>query len=115
MNLVLTNARIYTCDPAQPWATALAIAHDKIIAVGSDADMDGVRLPNVKRLDLNGAFVTPGLIDAHTHLMGTGFALQRIDLPREPSRALVIEAVRQRAATTAAGKWILGRGWVRVP
>lgn len=115
MNLILTNARIYTCDPAQPWATALAIANDRIVAVGSDADMDGVRLPNAERINLNGAFVTPGLIDAHTHLLSTGYALQRIDLPREPARELAIETVRRRAATTPAGKWILGRGWVRVP
>ena len=94
MNLILTNANVYTVDSAQtraqqPRATAIAISHGRIIAVGSDDDVQNISLPGAQTINLNGAFVLPGLIDAHLHLEQTGHALQRVLLWDVPSMAEV--------------------------
>jgi predicted amidohydrolase YtcJ len=113
MNLILTNANIYTVNPAQPRATALAIANDRIIAVGSDDDINNIQLPGAVRLNLDGAFVLPGLIDAHLHLQWTGLSMQRVDVYEVPSRREAVERVRARAAQTPLGQWIIGHGWAQ--
>ena len=113
MNLLITNANIYTVNPAQTRATAIAIANDRIIAVGTEAEIEAIHLPGSERLDLNGAFVLPGLIDAHLHLMWTGFAMQRVILFEVPSRREAVERVRARAAQTPPGQWIQGTGWMQ--
>ena len=116
MNLILTNANVYTVDSAQtraqqPRATAIAISHGRIIAVGSDDDVQNISLPGAQTINLNGAFVLPGLIDAHLHLEQTGHALQRVLLWDVPSISEAVNRVRAKAAQTEAGKWIQGAGW----
>ena len=65
--LVLHNGRMYTLDPAQPWADAVAIRQGKLIAVGSLASLASLIGPNTRQHDLDGAFCMPGLHDMHTH------------------------------------------------
>jgi predicted amidohydrolase YtcJ len=113
MNVILTNANIYTVDPAQPRATALAIANDRIVAVGSDDEIERVQLPGAARLNLGGAFVLPGFIDAHLHLEWTGLGMQRVSVFEVPSRREAVERVRARAAQTPPGEWIFGDGWTQ--
>jgi predicted amidohydrolase YtcJ len=113
MNLLITNANIYTVNPAQPRASAIAIANDRILAVGSDDDINAIHLPNAQRLDLNGAFVAPGFIDAHLHLGMTGMAMQQVNVYEVGTKREAIERVRARAATTPAGEWIQGHGWMQ--
>lgn len=113
MNLILCNASIYTVNPAQPRATAIAIANDRIVAVGSDAEIDAVRLPGAQRVNLAGAFVMPGMIDAHLHLQWSGLAMQRVNVFDLPSVQAVVERVRERARRTPPGKWITGGGWAQ--
>ncbi len=109
MNILLTNAKIYTSNPKQPRASAIAIANDRIVAVGSDSDVANISLPNLQRVNMNGAFVTPGLIDAHLHLEKAGFAMQNVDVFELPTKAETLARVRERAAVTPKGEWI--RGW----
>jgi predicted amidohydrolase YtcJ len=111
MNLILTNANVYTVNPRQPRASAIAIANDRILAVGGDAEIAAISLPHAQRIDLRGAFVLPGLIDAHLHLELTGFALQRVPLDEVPSITEAVRRVRERAAHVPAGQWIEGWGW----
>ncbi len=113
MNLIIYNANIYTVNPAQPRATALAIANDRIVAVGSDAEIDAVRLPNAQRVNLAGAFVMPGMIDAHLHLQWTGLGMQSVNVFEAPSIEAVVARVRERAQRTPPGKWITGEGWTQ--
>ncbi len=113
MNLILHNAIVHTVDPRQPRATALAIANDRIVAVGSDADIDAVRLPGARRIDLGGAFVLPGLIDAHLHLAWTGLGMRQVDVFEVPSVQAAVARVRQRAQRTPPGEWIQGNGWTQ--
>jgi predicted amidohydrolase YtcJ len=113
MNFILHNAIVYTVDPRQPRASAIAIANDRIVAVGSDADVDAVRLPGARRIDLGGAFVLPGLVDAHLHLMWTGLGMQQVDVFEVPSIQAAVERVRERARRTPPGEWIQGNGWTQ--
>lgn len=113
MNLILYNANIYTVNPAQPRATALAVANDRIVTVGSDVDIDAVRLPDAQRVNLNGAFVMPGMIDAHLHLQSTGIAMRSVNVFEAPSIDAAVARVRERAQRTPPGTWIIGEGWTQ--
>ncbi len=109
--LLLYNARIYTSNPRQPYASAVAIVNGRILAVGNDDDLLALALPGARREDLGGAFVTPGFIDAHLHLQWVGLAMQRVALEDVTSLAEAIARVQQRAARTPPGAWIEGWGW----
>jgi predicted amidohydrolase YtcJ len=108
---VLINARIHTVSGEHPVAEALAWdATGRIVAVGTkDAVLAQAAGATVH--DAGGATVVPGLIDAHAHLMGLGFALLRADLVGARSKAEVIERLQAFAATLPEGAWLLGRGW----
>ncbi|MCY7355834.1 MAG: amidohydrolase [Lysobacter sp.] len=108
---LLTAARIYTSDPAQ--ATVQAMAWDdsgRILAVG-DIKTLAARYPDATRIDAPKATVVPGLIDAHGHVMGLGYALMRADLVGSKDKADVIARLQGFEKTLPAGVWLLGRGW----
>ena len=62
---ILRNGKIYTVDPAQPWAEAVAIRNGAIIAVGSNESMAGLTGDGTAVIDLGGRMVLPGLMDVH--------------------------------------------------
>src|SRR6185503_10211310 len=87
----------------------IAIAGDKIVAVGSD---DQVRKLGGKReVSLAGKTVTPGLIDAHCHLYGLGVDMERVSVRQLDSAEAVAKVVADAAKGRPAGEWLLGRGW----
>jgi predicted amidohydrolase YtcJ len=114
-DLLLVNGRIHTLDPGRPEATALLVRGERIVAVGTDADLKAEAGPTARVLDLGGHAVIPGLIDTHTHLFDAMQSRVAGDLdlgvPAVTSLAQATAAVRVRAATTPAGAWILGDGW----
>ncbi|HTU66328.1 MAG TPA: amidohydrolase [Steroidobacteraceae bacterium] len=67
-DVVIVNADIRTMDPAHPVASALAIANDRILKVGSDADIQPLIGAKTRRIDAQGNTVLPGLIDSHIHV-----------------------------------------------
>ena len=69
---VLVNARLWTGDSAAPWAEAIALRGGRILAVGSEDEVLAAVGMDVDRMDLTGAFVTPGFIDGHTHFNRAG-------------------------------------------
>jgi len=101
MNLLLTNANIYTVNPRQPRAAAIAIVNDRIVAVGTNAEIEGIHLPNAQRIDMRGAFVLPGLIDSHLHLQYTAIAMLSVDLDEVPSLEEAVRRVRARCEHAA--------------
>jgi len=111
MNRLLVNANVYTVNPRQPRATAIAIVGNRILAVGDNETIDSLVLPDARREDLEGAFVLPGLIDAHVHLMQTGFAMQRVNLDGARDVSEAVQRVCERAMQTLPGTWIQGWGW----
>ena len=110
-DLLLHHARIYTVDPSRPEAQAIAIRGDRIVALGSDAEVMTWRGPATRVIDAGGRALVPGLHDAHGHVLGLGELLQQIDVRGTTTAAAVVAAVRARTATTPPGAWILGRSW----
>jgi predicted amidohydrolase YtcJ len=66
--LVLVDAKVFTADPALPYAQAVAIEDGRILAVGSNEQVRALIGPNTRIIDVGGRLVTPGLVEAHVHL-----------------------------------------------
>ena len=109
--LILHNATIYTVDARHSVAEAVAISGDRILRVGSDADILGLKGPSTRVVDLRGATIVPGLHDAHAHVVGLGASLQDVDLRGARSFEEVVGRVRRRLANARPGEWVVGRGW----
>lgn len=107
-SLVLYNARIYTVDASHPRAEAVAIAGGRLLAVGSNREIDALTTGRTKKIDLGGQTVVPGFIDAHTHVADSGLRhLREVDCDLR-SIAEIQAAIRKRAAVTPKGEWVLG-------
>jgi predicted amidohydrolase YtcJ len=110
-DLILRNAVVHTVDAARRTAGAVAVQAGRIVAVGDAGDVDGVRGPATRVVDLGGAMVLPGFQDAHCHLGMSGYATTRCDL--SGSRG-ADEHLRRIAAYSRAHpdrEWIVGGGW----
>ena len=107
-DLVLYNGDIHTMDAATPRAQAVAIAGNRVLAVGSNAK---VLSPQGEEMDLRGRTVVPGFTDSHLHFMSYGLSLKQIDLAEVPTLEEALARVAARAQTTPAGQWLTGRGW----
>ena len=110
-DLLLLNAHIVTMNDKQPSAEAIAIQGDRIAWVGSADEAKRLYPKPSRTIDLQGATVLPGLIDAHTHLINLGESLTRLNLKDVPTEKEIVDRVKQRAASAAPGEWILGWGW----
>jgi len=108
-DLVVVNARIYTVNPTQPVASALAVKGGRILAVGDD--VSAYVTPATKKIDAKSATIIPGLIDAHAHLRGLGDSLEILDLRSTRSPQEVAGLVRSAASQRTKGEWIRGRAW----
>ena len=110
MTRILYHARIFTNDPRQPHASAMAIDHGQILAIGSDTDILNGYGTQAEQTDLGGQTVWPGLTDAHLHLEHYAISLAMIDC-ETPTKAECLRRVAEKAAQTPAGTWIRGHGW----
>lgn len=108
---ILKNGQFITVDNRFSIAEAVAIAGEQIVAVGPLAEVERLARPHTRVDDLGGATVLPGLIDAHTHMLNTGALLRNVQLYDCRSIGEILDRVRARAAATAPGEWIVGRGW----
>jgi predicted amidohydrolase YtcJ len=110
-DLILTNARIYTLDPAKPWAEAVAIAGDRILAAGSAAEIRALGGPGTRTIDLAGGFALPGFNDAHVHTEGTGALLVGANLLDVHEAKAFADRIRGAAARLPKGSWITRGDW----
>lgn len=110
-DLVITNARVWTVDSAKPRAEALAVRGDRIVAVGTVAEISGLTGARTNVIDAGGRFVMPGFNDAHIHLMEGGLQLDRIDLKDAGSPAEFARRIGERAKALPKGEWVLGGNW----
>lgn len=107
------HGRIYTNDPAHPWAEAMAVRDDRIYCVGTLShvllDCGGAESSEV--IQLRGSFVMPGFNDAHTHVGGAGRNKLTLQLNGAASAADLLKLVKDAAEKHHTGEWILGSGW----
>src|SRR5262245_12653999 len=104
---IFTNGRILTFDARRPRATALAVAGGRIAAVGDRGDVKPWRGRRTEIVDLRGATVIPGLVDAHAHLDREGLKAQYPSLARCRSIGDIQRLVRRQAAETPEGQWVV--------
>ncbi|NDL59236.1 amidohydrolase [Phytoactinopolyspora mesophila] len=111
LDLRITGCQALTMDPERPTASVIGVWAGRI--VGLDEDVAG--LPAARTIDLGGATVLPGFVDAHTHLTWTGVASQLVDLSACRSKDAVLEAVAGAAAATPDGRWVDLAGYDQRP
>ena len=108
--LALLGARIWTGDPDAPWAEALLVENDRIIAVGSSSDLRPL-VGEARILDGNGKFVVPGFIDGHVHFLTGGFRLASVQLRDAKTPEEFASRIGEFAKSVPAGTWIQGGDW----
>ena len=113
---VWTQGHILTMDASARQATALVIEDDRIIAVGSDADVQPWLSRADVELDLEGRTVVPGFIEAHGHFPGAGLVAVAADLNSPPIGTVrtipeALDALRQVDAAQPGDDWLIGFGY----
>lgn len=109
--MVLRDGKIVTMDPAKPEVRAMAVRGDRIVALGTMAEIAPYVGPATEVVDLSGLTAVPGLIEGHGHFMGLGQSRQVIDLMDVTSWEEILRLVGEAAAKAQPGEWIRGRGW----
>jgi predicted amidohydrolase YtcJ len=109
--LAIVNAHVVTVDSAKPEAEAVAIAGDRILVVGSNADVRRVVGAATKVIDASGRLVVPGFIEGHGHLLGLGETKRQLDLTTARTWDEIVARVAAAARSAARGTWIVGHGW----
>lgn len=110
VTLAVVNAVVWTGNPAQPAAEAVAINADRIVAVGTTADIRAMA-GTAEIVDAHGQFVTPGFIDAHVHFLDGGTRLASVQLRDAKTPAEFTARIAAFAKTVPAGTWIVGGDW----
>ncbi|HET6897879.1 MAG TPA: amidohydrolase family protein, partial [Vicinamibacteria bacterium] len=105
---VFLGGRIWTADPSRPRAQAIALAGDRIVAVGTDAEVRRYVGAATQTVDLRGRFVAPGFNDAHLHFL----VVENADLTGAASVEEIQRRIRTYAAAHPDQPWVTGRGWV---
>lgn len=110
-DLLILNATVRTMDPTQPAASAVAIAGNRILAVGATADLRPLAGPKTRVIDAGGKSVLPGFNDAHVHWLSGGFSITNVDLRDATSPAEFARRIGEFAKQLPQGRWILGGDW----
>jgi predicted amidohydrolase YtcJ len=110
-DLIIAGERAWTGDPDRPWAEAVAVAGDRIVAVGSRAEIMALRGNGTRVVDMPGRFITPGFIDNHTHFNSAGALLLGAKLLDVADEALLASRIREARDRMPAGAWITGGDW----
>ena len=110
-DMILHNGKIVTVDEAIGEVQAIAIRGDRILAVGSNAQMKALTDDSTMIIDLKGKLAIPGFIEGHGHFTSLGDAKMNLDLMAVRNWGEVIEMVAAAVAKASPGEWIVGRGW----
>lgn len=113
-DIVLLNAKVFTADPARRYAEAVAIAGERILAIGATNEIAAIADAHTRRFDLRGRVVIPGINDAHFHHTPDPRATMLSFASMEPSWDEVMDKVAAAAKDAPKGTWILGTHGVMV-
>jgi hypothetical protein len=109
--LAVVNARVWTADAKRPWADALAAANDRIVAVGSSAEVRKLSGAETHIIDAQGMMVLPGFIDSHIHFLEGGFGLSSVQLRDAKTPQEFVRRIGEYARTIPPGTWITHGDW----
>lgn len=111
-DLIVINARVYTCDTARAQAEAFAVKNGRFMAIGTSADIKGLGGPQTQTIDAAGMTLTPGFIDTHNHapgttllydvLVGNPYVVEFVTI------ASIVDKLKAKANTTPPGTWVEG-------
>jgi predicted amidohydrolase YtcJ len=108
-DLILLDGKVFTSDSTRPWVQALAIRGDRIVAVGTTAEIALLAGPRTRRLPLGGKVVIPGFNDAHDHVgsaeYGVSFMPSSAPTP-DPDTQSILAALRASAAHAPGRSWL---------
>ena len=110
-DLVLLHGDVVTVDSARPRAQAIAVRGDRILAVGSDEEIQNLAGPATKTIDLQGRLALPGFIEGHGHFTGLGESKLVLDLTTAHSWDDIVAQVGTAVRAAKPGALIEGRGW----
>jgi predicted amidohydrolase YtcJ len=110
-DLVVINAKVRTMHRSQRTAEAVAVAGNKIIAVGSNAAIRRSIGPKTIMVDASGRLLLPGFNDAHVHFMAIGNKFSSIDLRRSNSGSDIVREIEHYVKFLPNGRWVLGGQW----
>ena len=111
LDLVILSDSIYTASEDTTKVEAIGVIADKIVFIGTKAEMIGRKDDNTKIIDATGQFVMPGFIEGHGHFSGMGSSLQNLNFLKDTSWNAILDKIEKKAATLKDGQWIYGRGW----
>lgn len=111
VDLVVLNGRIFTGNEQQPFAEAMAVRKNKIVAIGTTAEIKAMIGTSTKQYQLNGKLVIPGFNDAHIHFLSGSMGLSTVDLNQSKTAAEAVAEIATFAKTNPTAKWITGLGW----
>ena len=110
-DLIITHARVWTVNPAQPEAAAVAVLNGRIVAVGSDQEVARWRGAQTQVVDAGGRRLVPGFNDSHVHLLDGGESMEAVQLNDATSNADFVRRLAAYAAKLPKGDWIRGGEW----
>lgn len=110
-DLAIVNTKVWTVSKTQPAAEAVAVKGDRIIAVGSDADVRETIGSHTRVIDAGGKLVLPGFNDAHVHFFSGGFSLTGPRLRQAKNAEEFVELLRHHVANLPKGKWVTVGQW----
>jgi predicted amidohydrolase YtcJ len=110
-DLVLTNGKVVSVEDGATEAQAVASRAGKIVAVGTNTEIQKLVGPNTQVIDVKGQLVIPGFIEGHGHFTGIGTAELGLKLMNTKSWDDIVAMVAERVKTAKPGEWIYGRGW----
>jgi len=110
-SLVVTGARVWTGDPGMPWAEAVAVAGETIIAVGSAGDVAPLIGESTEVIEAEGSMLVPGFIDTHVHFLAGGSSIASVQLRDAQTPDEFVRRIAAFAADAAPGEWVTDGAW----
>ncbi|HYM06613.1 MAG TPA: amidohydrolase [Terriglobales bacterium] len=110
-DLIIRNAKIWTVDKTHPTAQAVAVLNGRIVAVGSNDEVEAWRGPRTRVVDAAGKLLLPGFNDSHVHFVDGGLSLDSVQLNDAASAAEFARRIGEQAKKTPRGEWVTSGDW----
>jgi len=110
-DLIIRNAKVWTVDKDHPTAQAVAVLGERIVAVGSNEDVEAWRGARTRTVDASGKLLLPGFNDSHVHFVDGGLSLDSVQLNDASSAAEFARRIGEQAGKTPKGEWVTSADW----